>query len=137
VRFYSPRLPTISPLANGPPAFVTRARAVGVRLLDRKIRQRQEPFALLLAGDMDKAHRFTARFDAWRLTAGEHPSERQRRRTLALIALVVCWATTVGAGVVWVWQYKTAPGAASHPPAVWPASSGLKLSGRTLVATAV
>ena len=46
---------------------------------------------------------------------------------------VVAWVTVVSASVVWVWHYKTTPGAASAPPAAWPESANVQRSGTTVL----
>ena len=55
--------------------------------------------------------------------------------SIYLIVFVLVWASAVGAGVVWIWDYKMSPGVASGPPASWPESTGLRRSGPTLVMT--
>jgi hypothetical protein len=52
-----------------------------------------------------------------------------------VVVLVVLWAASISAAVGWVWHYKTTPGASSQAPDAWPDSTGLRLSGTTLVMT--
>ena len=61
---------------------------------------------------------------------------RQPQRVPRFVAvLVVLWAASVSASVVWVWDYKTTPGAKGGAPDAWPESAGLRRSGVTLVMT--
>jgi hypothetical protein len=63
-------------------------------------------------------------------------SQSQPPRVPRLVAaLVVLWAVSVSASVVWVWDYKTTPGAKGGAPQVWPESTGLQPSGFTMVMT--
>jgi hypothetical protein len=55
------------------------------------------------------------------------------RRAYVLPLVVAAWVLVVSVAIVWTWQYKTTPGAASTPPASWPESAALVPSSTTLV----
>ena len=46
---------------------------------------------------------------------------------------IVAWVAVVSVSVVWVWHFKTTPGAASEPPATWPESADVPRSGTTVL----
>jgi hypothetical protein len=42
---------------------------------------------------------------------------------------LVCWLVVVVAGFVWIWHYKSIPGAPGATPEQWPAASQMQLAG--------
>src|SRR5579872_1819860 len=51
-----------------------------------------------------------------------------RVRRLFPVVIVAVWLPIVGAGLIALWDYSTAPGAAGNPPVNWPATSHIPRS---------
>ena len=107
-----------------------------MRISGRPCQWRRSPLGASVGrGAMNLIHPLAAFVSLRRSPAAPRQSTSVPRVPLAVLAFLLVWTSAVAYGVLWIWNYKTTPGVASGPPSKWPASSGLRLDGPTLVVT--